>query len=81
MPGEQRGSEYKGPGPVLYSRGKKNRTKQNQVRLDQSYISCNYLSTMVIYSNLLIYIEQEAICLEDCCIGDKYIFLIFLPIL
>ena len=24
MPGEQLGSEYKGPGPVLYSRGKKN---------------------------------------------------------
>lgn len=42
MPGEQLGLEYKGPGPVLYYRGKK-RTKQNQVRLDQTYIPYNYL--------------------------------------
>lgn len=34
---------------------------------------------MIIYRNLLIaiIIEQEAIYLEDCCVGDKYTFLIF----
>ena len=79
MPGEQLGSEYKGPGPVLYSRGKKNRTKQNQVRRGQSYISFNTF-LLWLYIGVYLYTEQEAICLEDCCIGDKYIFLICLPI-
>lgn len=37
MPGEQPGSEYKGPGPVLYSGkggGNKNKTKSSQTGLN-----------------------------------------------
>lgn len=67
-------------GPVLYSRGKrtKNKTKPSQTGSNLSHVITQD-SIMIIYRNLLIaiIIEQEAIYLEDCCVGDKYTFLIF----
>lgn len=73
MPGEQLGSEYKGPGPVLYSRGKrtKNKTKPRQIGSNLSHVITQD-SIMTVYRNLLIAkIELEAIYLEDCCVDDK----------
>lgn len=79
MPGEQLGSEYKGPGPVLYSRGK--RTEQNKTKSDWVKVTSHVITFLLwLYIGVYLYTEQEAICLEDCCIGEKCIFLICLPI-
>lgn len=80
MPGEQLGSEYKGPGPVLHSRGKrtKNKTKPSQTGSNISHVITQE-SIMTLYMNLLIatYTTRSNLYLEDCYVDDKYIFLIF----
>lgn len=70
MPGEQPGSEYKGPGPVLYSRGgegeTKNKTKSSQTGLDV-YPTKSPRSLIATSRNLLIAV---------CCTRCKLIFLL-----